>query len=163
MPLLIAEYEDNTATPVEQSGQAFASGANIALRQDALGLDSSSIAMTNWQLYLFAAVSLLDRIPVLHILSTVLDANDATQLSQIACTLGKVKAFIVKQARKIQAQGLLERKRQRSSWTLEIDTKKYFFKSKVKVLIASSLSIVRGAPCHIFGMCTRRYRMWTGQ
>ena len=91
--------------PIEKAGKAFAIGANIALRQKCLGLESSDIAvpliMTNGQLYTFAAVSLLEYVPVLHVLTDVLDANRPSDLDTIAKMLCRVKRFILFQAIKL--------------------------------------------------------------
>ena len=83
-PLLCVELKDTTTSPIEQIGQAFASGSNIALRQKHLGLDSSKVAvpliLTNGHLFSFATVSLLDYMPVLHMVTNGLDANKRSDL-----------------------------------------------------------------------------------
>jgi hypothetical protein len=131
------ELKDTSTAPIEQTGQAFASGANIALFQKKMGLESSRIAvpliMTNGQLYLFAAVSLLDFVPVLHILTGVLDANVQSEKEQIALFLGKARTFILKQARELPAFHQVDYEIPEFSHFLPLDQEKYFLKSKDKV------------------------------
>jgi hypothetical protein len=136
-PMACYELKDTSTAPIEQTGQAFASGANIALSQKKMGLESSRIAvpliMTNGQLYLFAAVSLLDFVPVLHILTCVLDANMPSAKEQIAWHLGKAKAFVLKQARELPAFRQADYKIPEFPRVLPFSKEKYFLKPKDKV------------------------------
>ena len=138
-PLLCVELKDTTTSPIEPIGQAFASGSNIALRQKQLGLDSSKIAvpliLTNGHLFSFATASLLDNMPVLHMVTNVLDANTPSDLVEIACMLARIKAFIKSKAREIQQCAV-----QRGAVAIgvpvaqfEFDKDKFFVKSKDKI------------------------------
>jgi hypothetical protein len=109
--------------------------------------------MTNGQLYLFAAVSLLGTIPVLHVLSNILDANDKIQFSQIADSVCKIREFIVKQVRILQARVLPIGKIQKVSRSLPLDAKKFFFKAKDKVFNRfTPLEWERGALPHLWNV-----------
>jgi hypothetical protein len=70
------ELKDSAFAPIEQTGQAFASGANLALSQLRVGLESSEVAvpllMMNGHLHQFGMATLLYHIPVLHLLTYVL-------------------------------------------------------------------------------------------
>jgi hypothetical protein len=105
IPVIPIELKDTTLSPIEQTGQAFSVGANIALMHRCLGLDSSKIAvpliMTNGALYLFAMVSLLDCVPVLHLVSNIMDAS--SELVPIARLLATFKAFIINQAKHMKS------------------------------------------------------------
>jgi len=106
LALMCIELKDTVFSPIEPLGQAFASGANIALSQKHFGLDPSKVAAplitTNGQLYSFATASLLDNIPVLHVVSDVLDANKRSDMADIARMLAKVKTFIATKAIELQ-------------------------------------------------------------
>jgi hypothetical protein len=118
--------------PIEKAGKAFAIGANIALRQKCLGLESSDIAvpliMTNGQLYTFAAVSLLEYVPVLHVLTDVLDANRPSDLDTIAKMLCRVKRFILRQAIKLYLLLQVSATMPEPRPPFPFDTDKYFLK-----------------------------------
>ena len=137
LPLGVYELKDMSKAPIEQAGQGFASGANIALRQMALGLNYSKIAvplvLTNGQLYIFAVVSLLDFIPVFHILSDVLDASSASQLPRIIRLLSVMKTFILRQGRMLQDILSLHCEPQNFPALLPFDGGKYFLKLKTQV------------------------------
>ena len=106
VPMGSIELKSTIISPVEQTGPAFACGGNIALLHQSLGLDSSKIAvpliMTNGHLYSFAMVSLLDHVPVLHIVTDVLDTNKGSDFVQIARFLATFKAFVMNQGKALQ-------------------------------------------------------------
>ena len=64
--------------------------------------------LTNGHLFSFATVTLLDYMPVLHMITNVLDANKRSDLFEIERMLARIKAFIKSKAREIQ-QCLLQR------------------------------------------------------
>ena len=66
------------------------------------------LILTNGHLFSFATVSLLDYMPVLHMITNVLDANKRSDLFEIERMLARIKAFIKSKAREIQ-QCLLQR------------------------------------------------------
>ena len=139
VPLLCVELKDTTMSPIEQIGQAFASGSNLALRQKHLGLDSSEIAvpliMTNGHLFSFATASLLDFMPVLHVVTDVLDANHPSDLKVIALMLAKIKVFIKSRAQKIeqclQQRGAVVAEVPATTYVFDWD--KFFVKEKEKI------------------------------
>ena len=139
VPLLCVELKNTPMSPIEQIGQAFASGSNLALRQKHLGLDSSQIAvplvMTNGHLFSFATASLLDFMPVLHVVTDVLDANDPSDLKVIALMLSKIKVFVKSRAQKIE-QCLQQRGAvvaEVPATTFMFDWDKFFVKEKEKI------------------------------
>ena len=136
IPMSCFELKDIVTAPIQQVGQAFASGANIALRQKRYGLDSSDIAvpliMTNGQLYSFGTATLLDNIPVLHLVTDVLDANRLSDLFQIAHLLAKIKAFITSQAKLLQ-QCVLPDNILKAPSSFPFDDEKYFIKYKNQI------------------------------
>jgi hypothetical protein len=99
------ELKDSAFAPIEQTGQAFASGANLALSQVRVGLESSEVAvpllMTNGHLYQFGMATLLDYIPVLHLLTNVLDASNPSAIDEIAKFLALFRNFMKAQAMKL--------------------------------------------------------------
>jgi hypothetical protein len=138
LPLGCLELKDSAFSPLEQTGQAFASGANLALSQERWGLASSHVAvpllMTNGQLYQFAMATLLDQIPVLHILTNILDANDPSNLEKIAKQLVMVRTHMVSQAAKLIACARVAKSAESSDPSdFPFDTRKYFLKSKDSV------------------------------
>ena len=67
--------------------------------------------LTNGHLFSFATVTLLDYMPVLHMITNVLDANkrsDLFEIERMLATVARIKAFIKSKAREIQ-QCLLQR------------------------------------------------------
>jgi hypothetical protein len=95
--LSVIELKDTTVSPLEQIGQAYASGCNIILSHRALGIKSEfcavPLAFTNGNLYQFGWVTLLEpSVPVLHITTGILDAS--TDLDQVAFHLTVLKKFI---------------------------------------------------------------------
>ena len=140
IPLGLFEFKDSAYSPLEQTGKAFASGANLALSQERWGLAASKVAvpliMANGQLYQFAMTTLLDKIPVLHMLTHVLDANKPSDMEEIAKLLVIVRQHMISQAGKLRAGSrppVLKSAESGGSLEFSFEKKKYFFKSKARV------------------------------
>jgi hypothetical protein len=86
--------------------------------------------MTNGQLYSFATASLLDNIPVLHVVTDVLDANKRSDMADIARMLAKVKTFTATKAIELQRCSLGVRSMSAPPSTFTIDCKQYHIKLK---------------------------------
>jgi len=103
--LAVVELKDNSYSPLEQIGQAYAYGCNIVLSHYQIGVEAVNcavpLAMTNGNLYQFGWVSLLEpSFPVLHIITGILDAS--CQSMEIAEHLAKMKIFCRESAKNIQ-------------------------------------------------------------
>jgi hypothetical protein len=101
--LLVTELKDTAYSPVEMQGQAFVSGANLALCQRSLGLASSEVAvplvLSSGNLLQFAwTTTLEDFFPVLNVTSRVFDVSVPDDLTEAFIALAKAKVFCVKQA-----------------------------------------------------------------
>jgi serine/threonine protein kinase len=60
------------------------------------------LIMTNGHLYQFGMATLLEHIPVLHILTNVLDANNPSAIDEIAKFLTMFRSFMIQQAVKLE-------------------------------------------------------------
>jgi serine/threonine protein kinase len=102
-----------------------------------LGLNSSKIAvpliLTNGHLFLFATASLQDSLPVLHMVTDVLDANNPLGLDLIARMLAMAKDFVKSKAREIEQCSQQSSAVGISATTFVFDTDKFFVKEKDKV------------------------------
>ena len=138
IPLSCFELKDSAYSPLEQLGQAFASGANLALTQARWGLASSVVAVplivTNGQLYQFAMATLLDNIPVLHMLTNVLDATNSSSLDEIAECLVRVSEHMKRQATHLASIGKpTDFDDGSSTEMMSFDVKKYHLKAMSQV------------------------------
>ncbi len=137
VPLGCFELKDSAFAPIEQTGQAFASGANLALSQVRVGLESSEVAvpllMTNGHLYQFGMATLLDYIPVLHLLTNVLDASDPSAIDKIAKFLALFRNFMKTQAMKLLLAQELPVFKDSESTHFSFDKSKYHLKSSSRI------------------------------